>query len=68
MLMEEIIRHEGEEKRKDKIIRERDLMVLNMTREIGEIEDELEATIERYERELRRAVMVREFIRRWWHG
>lgn len=66
--MEEIIRHEGEEKRKDKIIRERDLMVLNMTREIGEIEDELEATIERYERELRRAVMVREFIRRWWHG
>lgn len=68
MLMEEIVRHEGEEARKDKLIRERDLMVLNMTREIGEIEDELEATIEKYERELRRAVMVREFIRRWWHG
>lgn len=68
MLMEEICRHEAEEERKDKLIRERDLMVLNMTHEIGAIEDELEATIAKYELKLRRAETVREFIRRWWHG
>lgn len=68
MLMEEIVRHEGEEARKDKLIRERDNMVFHLNQEIGDIENELSETIEQYELKLRRAEMVREFIRRWWNG
>lgn len=68
MMMEEIVRHEDEEKRKDKIIRERDNMILRMNSEIGMLEDNLCDTIARYELQLRRAEMIREFIRRWWHG
>lgn len=68
MLMEEICRHEAEEERKDKIIKERDAMIFRQTQELGELEDELEETIEAYKRKLRRAEMIREFIRRWWHG
>lgn len=68
MLMEEILRHEAEEERKDTLIRQRDLTLFNMNMEIGALEDRLSDTIEQYERELRRATMVREFIRRYWHG
>lgn len=68
MLMEEIVRHEGEEARKDKIIYERNKMILHLNQEIGQIEDELDETIARYELKMRRAEMVKEFIRRWWHG
>lgn len=67
MLMEEIVRHEGVEAQKDKVIRERDNMILHLNQEIGEIEDELDKTIAQYELELRRAEVIREFIRRWWH-
>lgn len=68
MLMEEILRHEAEEARKDKLISERDLMIFRQTQELGALEDELSETIEHYRRELRRAEMIREFIRRYWHG
>lgn len=68
MLMEAILRHEAEEARKDEIIHNRDLMIFRQTQELGALEDKLEETIERYKRKLRRAEMVKEFIRRWWHG
>ena len=68
MLMQQIIRHEGEEERKDKIINECHDEIKYKSRKYMKLENELNITIEMYKRELRRAEMVREFMRRWWNG
>lgn len=68
MLMEEIVRHEKAEKKKDKEFRDakNELARVNSELQYEIMARETEAEV--YERELRRAEMTREFIRKFWGG